>query len=300
MTNTKIKGNGRGILASYYNRYLDEVGDHFLRKANETIRLIGCEISHNREQAIYVVSPHWNVFESNISEISFHINNTLITDNGKGISQFGRDVRHSNNLYHWLLQDNTFERNRAGGFEVSLPYVWRYNENLTHSLYLDNNTWRNNVQFGFVVDGHFANLNMSNNVFDENRCKSGLISLRGMEKRIEIHSNKIERNSGTYMVEFRADSQSELLGDVQARFFMNEVKRNRFEIASRGSPHWIYRVPTYVIGFHGIQKVRIFRNLFGENSLDYELLAGIRTAKIHNEVDVRENWWGTSNLTEIR
>ncbi|XP_012253572.2 protein bark beetle isoform X3 [Athalia rosae] len=299
VANTKIKGNNQGIMASYYNRYLDEIGDHFLRKANETIKLINCEISHNREQAIYVVAPHWNVFESNVSEISFHVNNTLITDNGKGILQFSRDLRHSNNLFHWLLQDNTIERNRAGGFDVTLPYVWKYNENFTHSLYFGNNTWRDNEQFGFIVDGHFANLNMTQNVFDNNRCKTGLMSIRGMEKRIEIDNNRIERNSGTYMVEFKADSQSEILGEVHARFFLNEVKRNHYESMTRGF-HQMYNTPTYVVGFHGIQKVRVFRNLFGDNTLDYELLAGIKTAKINNEVDVRENWWGTADFGQIR
>jgi hypothetical protein len=30
------------------------------------------------------------------------------------------------------------------------------------------------------------------------------------------------------MVEFRADSQSEILGEVDARFYENEVKENQF------------------------------------------------------------------------
>ncbi|KAL6268222.1 hypothetical protein P5V15_001333 [Pogonomyrmex californicus] len=299
VTKTRIKSNQKGVLASYYNRYLNEIGDHFLRKANETIQLVGCEISHNHEEAIYVYSPHWNIFQSNLSEISIHINNSLITDNGKGIHQFSRDARHSNNLFHWIMQDSTIERNHGGGFEVLLPDVWEYNENFTHSLYFGNNTWRNNEQFGFVVDGHFAHLNMSYNHFDNNRCKTGLISVRGMEKRIRIDNNHIESNVGTYMVEFRVDSQSEILGDVYARFYYNEIKRNAYDLVGMGRRR-MFDDPSYVVGFHGIQKVRVNRNLFGENSLDYELLAGIKTAKINNEVDVMENWWGTANDTKIR
>ncbi|XP_012531769.1 protein bark beetle [Monomorium pharaonis] len=299
LTKTRIKRNQKGVFASYYNRYLNEIGDHFLRKANETIQLIGCEISHNYEEAIYVYSPHWNIFQSNLSEISIHINNSLITDNGKGIYQFSRDARHSNNLFHWIMQDSTIERNHGGGFEVLLPDVWQYNENFTHSLYFGNNTWRNNEQFSFIVDGHFAHLNISYNRFDSNRCKTGLISVRGMEKRITIDNNRIEGNSGAYMVEFRADSQSEILGVVYARFYYNEIKRNAYDLIGMG-PRRTFDDPSYVVGFHGIQKVRINRNLFGENSLDYELLAGIRTAKTNNEVDVTENWWGTANDTSIR
>lgn len=300
VSKTKIKGNRKGVLASYYNRYIDEVGDHFLRKANETIQFIGCEISHNQEEAIYVHSPHWNIYEIDLSEIAIHLNDTLITDNGKGISQFSRDARHSNNLFHWIMQDSTIERNRAGGFEVTLPDVWQYNENFTHSLYFDNNTWRDNDQFSFVIDGHFATLNVSHNRWDGNRCKNGLISIRGMEKKIKMNNNRIEGNNGAYMVEFKANSQSEILGDVTARFYFNEIKKNRHDNYAVVSRRSYYDGPSYVVGFHGIQKVRVNRNLFGDNSMDYELLAGIRTAKINNEVDVSENWWGTSDDAVIR
>ncbi|XP_043483219.1 protein bark beetle isoform X2 [Leptopilina heterotoma] len=296
---SRIRGNQHGILASYYNLYLDDRGNHNLRKANETIQLVGCEISHNTKEAIFVHSPHWNVFQSNLSEISIHVNNSLITDNGRGILQYSRDMRHSNNLFHWILQDSTIERNHGGGFQVALPYVWQYNENFTHSLYFDNNTWQNNEQFAFVVDGHFANLNMTNNQFENNNCKTGLISIRGMEKKMQIERNRINRNHGRFMVEFKADSQSEIMGEVYAKFLLNDVKFNNYQLINR-SNHQMFNDPSYVIGFHGIQKVQINRNLFGDNQLDYELLAGVKTAKIDNVVDVTENWWGTYNDVQIR
>jgi hypothetical protein len=133
--------------------------------------------------------------------------------------------------------------------------VWQYNENFTHTLYLKNNTWRNNKQFGFVVDGHFAQLNLTHNVFEDNQCKSGLISIRGMEKRMRIAYNRVLRNAGIYMVEFRADSQSEILGEVDARFYENEVKENRFNVGLNR-------------GFHQVRLIRLVwekhsRLLFG-------------------------------------
>lgn len=127
---------------------------------------------------------------------------------------------------------------------MSLPYVWQYNENFTHSLYLNNNTWRNNKQFGFVVDGHYAQLNLTHNVFEDNQCKSGLISIRGMEKRMRIAYNRILRNTGIYMVEFRADSQSEILGEVDARFYENKVKENQFSAGLNR-------------GFHQVRLIRL-------------------------------------------
>lgn len=96
-------------------------------------------------------------------------------------------MRSSNNLFHWILFDNSIERNNGGGFDVSLPYVWQYNENYTHTFFLSNNTWRDNRNFGFVIDGHFAALNLTKNIFDSNQCRTGLISIRGMEKRMNIY-----------------------------------------------------------------------------------------------------------------
>ncbi|XP_011303311.1 uncharacterized protein bark isoform X1 [Fopius arisanus] len=299
ISRSKIKGNRRGISASYYNRYLDEFGNHFLRKANESIRLINTEISHNLEEAIHVLSPHWNIYTSNISEISIHVNNTLITDNGRGILQYSRDMRQSNNLFHWIMQDSSIERNQGGGFEVALPYVWQYNENFTHSLYFGNNTWRDNSNFGFIVDGHYANVNVSFNRYVGNRCKDGLMSIRGMEKRLRIDNNVIEKNTGSFMVEFRADSQSEILGEIPARFYLNKIRENSHGAVTRGI-HQMFDKPTYVVGFQGIQKVKVNRNLFADNPMNYDLVAGIRTAKINNEVDVTENWWGTSDEGQIK
>jgi len=73
-------------------RYLNEISDHFLRKSNESIQLFGCDISYNEEEAVFVHSPFWDVHHSNISEITVMINNSLITDNGRGIFQFSRYV----------------------------------------------------------------------------------------------------------------------------------------------------------------------------------------------------------------
>ncbi|RVE49659.1 hypothetical protein evm_005716 [Chilo suppressalis] len=298
--NSRIKGNTKGVKALYYNRYLNELGDHFLRKANESIKIFNCEIAHNKEEAIYVNTPFWDIHDSNITEITIMVNNSLITDNGKGIYHFARDLRSSNNLYHYVLQDNTVERNKLGGFDVALPYVWQYNENFTHSVYMHNNTWRNNMNFGVIIDGHFAEINITKNIFTDNNCRNGLISIRGMEKKMKIDGNTIERNNGRFMVQFFMDSQSEIMGLVYAVFAYNQVRDNRHvAVMSRGA---LMRSvdPTYVIGFKGIQKVKVSRNLFGNNDLQYTLVAGIQTAKINNLLDVTENWWGSAVQKDIK
>ncbi|XP_054261454.1 protein bark beetle-like isoform X2 [Macrosteles quadrilineatus] len=290
LINSRIKGNERGIWMSFYNRYLTESGEHYLRHSNESLHVIGCDLSHNGAEAVLIDSPHWSLAQTNISEISLVFNNTLITDNGRGILQFSRDLRSSNNLFHWLLSDDSIERNHAGGLELSLPYVWQYNENFTHSVILHNNTWRNNQQYAAVIGGHFTRFNMTRNVFEDNVCRSGLVSVQGMEKQMWLHGNTIERNTGTFMVEFKADSQSEILGELRAEFSNNIIKRNRSP-----SPE----TPSSVIVFDGLQKVRVKRNLIAENTQAYSLVAGVRTARIDSTIDVTENWWGTTSEHEI-
>ncbi|XP_063914202.1 protein bark beetle isoform X2 [Zophobas morio] len=301
LLNSKIRNNQFGLHASYYNRYLDELGNHFLRKANESFQFINCEISHNQNEAIFVHSPHWDLHRSNISEIVIMINNSLITDNGKGFYHFSRDMRSSNNIFHYVLQDDTVERNKAGGFDIHLPYVWQYNENFTHSVYMDNNTWMHNQKFGFNVDGHFAVVNITRNIFNDNNCASGLISIGGMEKKLLISHNKFTNNNGKYIIEFVSNSQSEIIGEVPARFIFNELRNNKYGVTGRSfGILQLKKNPTSVVAFRGIQKVNVYRNLFSGNQLDYQLIAGIQTAKINNYLNVRENWWGSGNENEIK
>ncbi|XP_055547714.1 protein bark beetle isoform X2 [Wyeomyia smithii] len=307
ITATKIQRNFRGFTGTYYNRYLGEKSELYLRKANESIKLVNCELSHNREEAIFINSPFWDVHESNISEITIHVNNSMIRDNGRGIRQFSRDLRSSNNLFHYVLQDTTVESNSFGGLELSLPYVWQYNENFTHSVFLGNDTWVRNRRFGIVIDGHYAAVNISSNIFMDNVCAHGLIGLKGMEKKLRIDNNRIVKNSGKYLVEFRSDSQSEILGEIPAIFAFNHIEGNEKVISTRSEMRNFIRGdrgnakdPTCVIGFGGVQKVKIYRNVIFNNQQDYDLIAGIKSARLNSFVDVRENWWGSQDEEYIR
>lgn len=309
VTSTKIQRNQKGIMATYYNRYLGDRAEHFMRKANESIKLTHCEISHNREEAIFVLSPFWDVHSSNLSEITIHLNNSLVTHNGRGIRQYSKDLRSSNNLFHYVIQGTTFEDNLNGGFDISLPYVWQYNENFTHSVYLGNDTWIRNKNFGIHIMGHFAQVNITGNSFRENDCLTGLIGFRGMEKKLRIDGNLITNNNAKYVIQFRADSLSEILGEVFAIFAYNKVSNNRFDGESKqlNLPYagfrynrWLAdRNPTCVICFGGIQKVRIYRNLLVDNKLQYDLIAGVRSARLQNYLDATENWWGSTDVKYI-
>ena len=301
MTSTKIQSNSRGLTATYYNRYLGEKGEHYLRKANESMLMRNCDIIYNKEEAVFIHAPFWDVHVSNISEVTLHINHSTVADNGRGIRQFSKDLRSSNNLFHYVIQDTSVERNAAGGMEVNLPYVWQYNINFTHSVFFGNNTWSKNEKFGIVIDGHYAEVNITGNKFLDNRCQNGLMAFRGMEKKLKIEENLISSNIGRFMVDFTSDSQSEILGEVFAVFRYNELRDNTAEgrtikpggrsffRGTRNNPI----DPTCVIGFGGVQHVQIFRNLVTGNMQDYDLVAGVKSARLGNFLDAQENWWGS-------
>lgn len=308
--NSKIKNNHRGLTATYHNRYLGNDGEHFLRKANESIKLVNCEISNNKHEAFFIHAPFWDAHESNISEVTIHLNGSLIMNNGRGIRQFSKDLRSSNNLFHYVLKDTTVEQNSLGGLELNLPHVWQYNENFTHSVFIGNTTWVRNRNFGVLIAGHFAEVNMTGSAFYENHCLQGVFGMKGMEKRIQIDNNRFMNNNGRYMVEFKADSLSEILGEVHAVFEYNDIRNNRYEKPGTGMSRGLSMAyvrgqlqkmndPSCVIGFGGIQKVRIYRNLLVNNIVDYDLVAGVVSATLANIMDARENWWGTTDTTEI-
>lgn len=165
---------------------------------------------------------------------------------------------------------------------------------------MDNNSWTNNRNFEIVIDGHFAVVNITNNVFKENKCKTGLFAVKGMEKKLLITKNQFINNNGLFVVQFSCNSQSEIVGDVSAVFSYNDLRNNKYFLRGRSGIFQLGGDPTCVIGFRGIQKVRVNRNLLSDNTLDYQLVAGIETAKINNFLNVRENWWGTADENEIR
>ena len=82
----------------------------------------------NNTEAMFVFTPFRELNQFNISEIRYMINRTRFAENKGGIFQYSKDLRDSNNIYHWVLRENRFENNKGGGFDVNLPYVWQYDE----------------------------------------------------------------------------------------------------------------------------------------------------------------------------
>ncbi|QQP38368.1 Putative LOC100120269, partial [Caligus rogercresseyi] len=292
---SKIIENRRGLSTIHYNRYLGHDSQVYLRKANESIEIYDSEISSNREEAFYVFTPFRELNQFNISEITYMINRTKFYDNGRGIYQYSRDLRDSNNLYHWVLRENTFEDNVGGGFDVALPYVWQYNENYTHTVHIDSNVIRRNKGFDVHIRGHFARVYVVNNTIVDNICNQGILALRGMEKEVRVFGNVIQNNDGVYMVEFDTDSHSSIDGFVPGYFSQNIVQRNTHSFNRHNRTSHFYHPASYAIAVKGVQRINLTDNLLGNPGLDYELLSGLRTARASNHLNAQKNYWGTSN-----
>lgn len=69
------------------------------------------------------------------------------------------------------LIGNSFERNLKDGIQLILPYLHLYDENITHTIIVDNNTFVHNSNLRLNIAGHFAVLNITHNTIQNNICK---------------------------------------------------------------------------------------------------------------------------------
>lgn len=146
------------------------------------------------------------------------------------------------------MTGNSFERNLEDGIQLILPYLYSYDENVTHVVIIDNNTLVHNSNLKINIGGHFAMLNITRNTIQNNFCKGndifiewyyillvnytffncidGLITISGMEKYMLIWKNLISSNTGEFMIKFNIKSQCEVMSSVFALLRENMFKSN--------------------------------------------------------------------------
>lgn len=121
-----------------------------------------------------------------------------------------------------------------------------------------------------------------------------------MEKESWIFSNNIQRNDGVFMINVDMDSHSEILGFIEAYLTQNVIQKNRHSVRSRGAAAAAGHPASYTVAIRGVQKFNVTDNLFGNPGLDYELLAGITTARISNFLNAEQNYWGSPDINVVR
>lgn len=156
------------------------------------------------------------------------------------------------------------------------------------------------MNFAFHIDGFYCNASIASNRFQGNKCRTGCVTLSGTEKEAEITDNEFVENSGRYIVEMYMNSHTPYTQWVEATIAFNNFKRNsrpsgrnRSEVVASSSP------TSYALGIRGLQNVTITRNLFSNPLMDFELLGGQDSSLLENYLDATENYWGTTEQSEI-
>ena len=293
-----MKENKHGFTSNHYNQDVSSDDNCYHRHANETFIIEGNHFDSNFGDSFFVNSPLYEPYEWSLTEINYTLINNRFLNNFKGITQINRDISNSNNLFHWTINGTKFESNHGGGVSIRLPYVWQFNENFTHSISIHNNSFFNNDNFEFLIDGHFAKMIMTKNNFLSNHCKYGLVTIAGVEKHMSITDNHIERNYCNYMVEFYLQSHADKFGSVEANFHRNQIIENKGLIQKRAIDQ--YNPTNYTIAIRGVQSINVTRNLLRNPDIQYELLAGVLTGSLQNKINVAQNWWNTINTTIIQ
>lgn len=197
------------------------------------------------------------------------------------------------------VTNNVF-RDNDGGFALELPLInLTYQELYNHSVDINDTLFEKNRRFEFRIDGFYCNSTIARNRFVENHCLKGCITITGTEKDIDIHDNEIFENTGKYIMELNMKSHTPYTRWVEAEVTNNNFKRNK-KLGGQTAASAPSSSPiSYTLGIKGLQNITINRNLFA-NSLDYELVGGYASSSLDNYLDVRENWWGSTQQAVIR
>lgn len=318
INNSNITKNGIGIKLRNPDFAYGSGASFNRRYANETTNITNNLFDSNYYSSVFIGADDFNL-EPNLefvnrstasSEIYYNIINNKLRRNKDCIRQFGRDIRYSHNVFHWHIADSSFENNRGGGINILLPYYWRYDQNLSHSIDISNNSFSNNSNFEFKLDGHYVVVNLTRNSLKDNKCRNKLITFSGMEKRMLIKGNVIEFNSCGRIMEFNIKSHADKMGFVPAQFEFNSIRYNRKPI-----DHSVYlgsnfkypklvgklhpQAADYALSLHGIQALNITRNRFMNPDLRFELVVAIILDPDERTVNAVENFWGSVVPSDI-
>lgn len=318
LTQSNITKNGIGLRFRHPNYPYGPLEYFNFRFANETTNITGCIFDSNYFSSISVSSDHYepNIELSNktlpASEIYYNIIGNKFQRNRDGIRQFSRDIRQTHNVFHWTINDTSFISNRGGGVNIVLPFYLRYDLNLSHTMQFHNNSFLRNSQFEFAIDGHFSFVDITRNIFKENKCRESIISVQGMEKVMYIGQNIIEENSCDRIVELSIHSHADKMGFLPSHFELNSIRLNHkgehnFSLPGLSSMHKYSQLLAplhplaldHAMSLRGVQMLNITRNLFVNPDLRYELVVAVIMDLDERPISAIENYWGAVTRQEI-
>jgi hypothetical protein len=180
------------------------------------------------------------------------------------------------------------------------------------------NEFNANRLFEISIDGYYAEMNLTKNLFVKNTCRIGLVKLSGTEKDFYIYRNHIEENEANYLFDLEAKSHGDNDFDYQSLFIDNVLERNRKPSSISNWKNFndldlsvspmrdaanllVQNSPSsYAVALRGIQNCSFHRNFFDNEMFDYEFVGAMTTNTLNSTIDATLNWWGTYNATLVK
>ncbi|GAB1605409.1 protein bark beetle-like [Argonauta hians] len=307
LRNCTLYNNNIGVVTRHYNNPSNEKQELYFRFREESIQMVYVNIFNSRSHAMHIPSVtkyHENFIPSfeeltrpqRVGTITYFISWCQFIGNWKTITAEHNHVEFSNNVWKWHISHCTIEDNLDGGLEIELPRVNDAAELLRHSVKIEHTVFDKNKNFAFIINGYFANVNITRSIWKNNICRLGLFDVTGMEKNISVVLNVFSNNVCKYIINFDVNSHFEYLFAVGGNFSYNKIYDNGIGTVQTNDEN----LPTvFAVALKGLQKMIFHRNLFGNPKLRYEFVAGITCLSLDNVVDVTENWWGSSTQDVI-
>lgn len=306
--NTTFSYNFKGMQTKHYNSPSNRRLEIFHRFKLETIQFEQVGILNSLKEAIYMPSvtkftddyiPTYEdmTVPERVATIRYNISLAKFADNQYGILAEHNHVDFANNVWQWTIANTYMLRTQNGGVEIEVPRVNDESERLKHSVSIRDSVFRDNKNFVFAVAGYYADVTIHNNLFDNNMCKLGLITISGMEKNQTLINNKITNNIGRHMMDINILSHSEYSEPVRGIMSFNEIVNNRYE--GLDPPGYGNSPKTFAVAFRGVQNMTASQNIFNNPKMGYELIAGITALSLGNPVNVTKNYWGRTDYAGI-
>jgi hypothetical protein len=250
-----------------------------------------------------------------LGRVNLTFEQNIMRDNYGGIRALYRYYEYANTLWHLEIRNNRFYQNQQSFLRVLFPRIDRRAvkliwENVTHTMNVRSNEFSANRLFEIAVDGYYAQINVTKNLFADNECKAGLVKFTGTEKDFFIYANEIVRNEANFILDLEAHAHADNDLDITSLIVDNVIEQNRRPARARPRADLYYyhasalfmpNAPTsYTIALRGIQNASISRNILENYMFDYELVGGMRANTLNSTVDATQNWWGVVNATAAK
>lgn len=111
-----------------------------------------------------------------LGRINVTLENSILRENYGGIRALYRYYEYSNAFWHFEIRNNLFVENKQSVFRVLMPRIGRHSIkntwiNTTHSVRIRNNEFSRNSLFEMSLSGYYAQVNITKNFFNMNKCK---------------------------------------------------------------------------------------------------------------------------------